>query len=114
MMLGARTLEAAIALIDRGVSADASQPGGDGYLLRTSDVARSVRYADYLDLPNVWAGNTGLHLSYIDNSAGGASNSITGKSDVLFYFTGLSTVPGLAGNSFRPGAIADHLTSFGG
>jgi uncharacterized protein (TIGR03790 family) len=114
MMLGASTLAAAKTLIDRGVRSDASLPTGDGYLLRTSDSARSVRYSDYLALPALWAGNSGLQLSYIDNSAGAASDSLTGKSSLLFYFTGLTKVPNLATNTFLPGAAADHLTSFGG
>jgi len=115
MMLGASTLAAAKTLIDRGVQADASLPTGDGYLLRTSDVNRSVRYTDYAALPSLWAGNSGLQLSYIDNSAGAASDGISGKSNVLFYFTGLAGVPpALASNSFRPGAMADSLTSTGG
>ena len=115
MMLGASTLAAARTLIDRGVQADASLPTGDGYLLRTSDVNRSVRYTDYAALPGLWAGNSGLQLSYIDNSTGAASDGISGKSNVLFYFTGLAGVPpALASNSFRPGAMADSLTSTGG
>ncbi|MEJ6006084.1 TIGR03790 family protein [Paucibacter sp. AS339] len=112
MMLGARTLDAARSLIDRGVRADASQPSGSGYLLRTSDAARSVRYGDYTGLPASWAGR--LQLSYTDNSAGAASDGIVGKADVLFYFTGKAVVPNLSSNSFLPGAAADHLTSFGG
>jgi uncharacterized protein (TIGR03790 family) len=114
MMLGASSLAAAKTLIDRGLRSDASQPAGDGYLLRTSDSARSVRYTDYTALPALWSANGGLQLSYIDNSAGAASDSLTGKSNVLFYFTGLAQVPNLASNSFAPGAAADHLTSFGG
>ena len=115
MMLGASTLAAAKTVIDRGVQADASLPTGDGYLLRTSDPNRSVRYTDYSALPGLWAGNSGLQLSYIDNSVGAASDGISGKSNVLFYFTGLAGVPpGLTSNSFRPGALADSLTSTGG
>jgi len=112
MMLGARTLDAARTLTARGLAADASLPGGDGYLLRSSDTLRSVRYTDQAALPAQWAGS--LALNYLDNAAGTGSNSISGKSNVLFYFTGLVQVPDLASNSFRPGAIADHLTSFGG
>lgn len=112
MMLGAASLTAAKTLIDRGVRADASQPGGDGYLLRTSDVARSVRFSDYTGLPAAWAGR--LQLNYSDNSAGAAADYIENKSDVLFYFTGLSKVPKLASIVFQPGAVADHLTSYGG
>jgi hypothetical protein len=114
MMLGSSSLAAAKLLIDRGVSADASYPTGDGYLLRSSDAARSVRYPDYAQLSTRWAGSTGLQISYIDNSTGGASDTVNNMSNVLFYFTGLTTVAGIASNSFRPGAAADHLTSFGG
>ncbi len=114
MMLGAKTWAAAKALIDRGVQADNTQPAGDGYLLRTSDTARNVRYTDYTPLPALWAGNSGLQLNYLDNSGGASANSISNKSNVLFYFTGLTTVPNIATNTFRPGAVADHLTSFGG
>jgi hypothetical protein len=112
MLLGATSLAAAKSLIDRGVRADASKPSGDGYLLRTSDAARSVRFPDYTGLPAAWAGR--LQLNYIDNSAGAAANYIENKTDVLFYFTGLGTVPKLASIGFRPGAVADHLTSTGG
>lgn len=112
MMLGARTVAAARELIERGLRADASQPMGEGFLLRTSDADRSARYPDYIALPAAWAGR--LKLNYLDNAAGGASNSIQDKRGVLFYFTGLETVPGLASLSFAPGAAADHLTSFGG
>lgn len=126
MMLGANTLigtttvtnanalAAAKSLIDRGVSADASYPNGDGYLLRTSDVNRNVRYADYSQLTTLWPGSSGLKVNYLDNSAGASSDTITGQSNVLFYFTGLTNVSGIASNTFRPGAAADHLTSFGG
>lgn len=39
---------------------------------------------------------------------------MTGKSDVLFYFTGFASVDQIATNQYLPGAIADHLTSYGG
>jgi len=114
MMLGATSLSAAQALIKLGVSADATYPPGDGYLMRTSDVQRSVRYSDYLTLPQLWTGNSGITLTYIDNAAGASSDSILNKKSVLFYFTGLTTVPNIASNTYRPGAIADSLTSFAG
>ena len=114
MLLGATSLSAAQVLINLGVSADATYPPGDGYLMRTSDAARSVRYSDYLNLPALWTSNPGITLNYIDNSAGAASDSISNKSGVLFYFTGLTTVPNIVTNSYRPGAIADSLTSSGG
>jgi uncharacterized protein (TIGR03790 family) len=33
---------------------------------------------------------------------------------VLFYFTGLAHVERIGTNRFLPGAVADHLTSYGG
>jgi len=113
MLLGARTLAAAQALIARGVAADASRPAGEGWLVRTTDVDRSVRWSDFATLPAAWSG--ALALNYVDNSAGPASaNSLSGKSGVLFYLTGLTQVASLATLQFRPGALADSLTSSGG
>jgi hypothetical protein len=57
---------------------------------------------------------TGLTLTYLDNSAGSGLDYIENETDVLFYFTGLTAVPALDTLTFRPGAAADHLTSFGG
>ena len=118
MMLGAATLDAALALINRGVAADGSQPTGTGYLLRTRDAARSVRYTDYLALPAAWASAPGLALRTLDGSVASAAELdvqfISHQRDVLFYFTGLASVPQLGSNQFLPGAAADHLTSFGG
>ena len=112
MMLGATSLAAAQALVQRGLAADASYPSGEGHLLRTSDAARSVRYTDWVSLPALWSG--GLTLNYRDNSSASASNTLDNASNVMFYFTGLAQVSGIASNSYRPGALADHLTSFGG
>jgi uncharacterized protein (TIGR03790 family) len=42
------------------------------------------------------------------------ADAIRDKADVLFYFTGRDRVEGLDTLGFVPGAIADHLTSFGG
>ena len=114
MMLGAATLEAAQALIARGVAADGSAPDGTGYLLRTSDVARSVRYPDYLTLPAAWATAPGLTLRYTDASAAGSTQTLSDQTGVLFYFTGLVKVGQLSSNRFLPGAAADHLTSYAG
>ena len=113
MLLGASTLDAARTLIARGVAADATRPAGDAWLVRTTDADRSVRWTDYVGLSAAWAGS--LALNYADNSSGPASaNSLSGKTDVLFYMTGLASVANLSSMQFRPGALADTLTSFGG
>lgn len=113
MLLGTTTLAAAQALINRGVAADATLPAGEGWLVRTTDADRSVRWPDFQPLPAAWG--SALRLNYVDNSAGPATaNSLSGRSGVLFYLTGLTQVANLSTLQFRPGALADSLTSVGG
>ncbi|RYE75127.1 MAG: TIGR03790 family protein, partial [Myxococcales bacterium] len=115
MMLAGTSVENVQALIDRGVSSDDTFPDGDGYFLRTTDVNRSARYADFQATVTKWASPGGpLTMTYLDNADGKGANQIKGEKDVLFYLTGLTTVPDIATNTYRPGAIADHLTSSGG
>lgn len=101
-------------LIARGVAADGTNPRGSGWFFRTTDAARSVRWSDFLlgTLPQ-WTPDGGLDLVYVDQLDGGAQ-ALTNEHDVLFYFQSLANVPGLATNTYRPGAVADHLTSYGG
>ena len=42
------------------------------------------------------------------------ADALRGKPDVLFYLTGAVSVPDIDTNHYRPGAVADHLTSSGG
>jgi uncharacterized protein (TIGR03790 family) len=117
MMLGAATLAEAQTLIARGLAADASWLGatpasGQALLVRTSDAQRSVRYTDFLSLPANPAAR--LTRNYIDNSSGQGSDFVVGETGVMFYFTGLLSVPGIDTLGWLPGAVADHLTSLGG
>ena len=82
--------------------------------MRTTDPDRSVRWPNLVQTQSDWAYDGGLQLEYIDNSANLAVNFIENKTDVMFYLTGLADVPQLASNSYLPGAVADHLTSYGG
>jgi uncharacterized protein (TIGR03790 family) len=112
MMLAATSSEGGMALVDRGVAADDTFPSGDGYLVRTTDMARSVRYPTFPGVVSEWEG--ALDFTYVDNADGSGENVITDTADVLFYFTGLARVASIETNTYLPGAIADHLTSFGG
>lgn len=114
MMLAATSLEHAQALVDRGVAADGTHPAGTGYLVRTTDAARSVRWRQMLAASEGWGGWDDLALLFIDNADGSGSNVVESANDVVLYFTGLADVPGIATNTYLPGAMADHLTSFGG
>jgi uncharacterized protein (TIGR03790 family) len=108
MLLAGVELADVEALIERGVAADASFPTGRGFLVQTSDAARAVRSPAFPAIVAEWQHEGGLELEHV------VADFIEDEPDVLFYFTGLVDVPALATNSYRPGAVADHLTSFGG
>jgi uncharacterized protein (TIGR03790 family) len=105
MLLAGQSVSEGKALIDRGVAADATFPGGTAYLLSTSDRARNTRAAGY---PLLEAIKPAVRVERLD------ADELRDRRDVLFYFTGLPAVAGLETLRFRPGAIADHLTSTGG
>jgi uncharacterized protein (TIGR03790 family) len=106
MMLAGSSLEQVRDMIDRGVEADASYPKGTAYLVSTSDKARNVRSHFYPLVVDTLGQRIKIQ---IENT-----NTLTGKNDVLFYFTGLTKVKKIDTNQFVNGAIADHLTSAGG
>lgn len=106
MVLGASTLQEAQALIRRGLDSEEGEGRGSAYLLSTSDKARNVRAAGYPQAREL----AGRWLPVRTP----VSDSLRGKDDVLFYFTGRERVDSISSNRFRPGAVADHLTSFGG
>lgn len=114
MMIAGAAADAAKAVIDRGVQADDTYPAGKGYLVRTTDTARSVRWPRFKATVEAWTHPDGLALEYVDDSSGSGKSPIQDQQGLLFYFTGLANVPAIETNQYRPGAIADHLTSFGG
>lgn len=106
MALAGRDFAAVKALIDRGVGSDGTRPAGTGYLVSTHDKNRNVRAAGFPGLIDRARGWVRLRLVEQDY--------VEGRDDVLFYFTGLASVPKLDTLRFVPGAMADHLTSVGG
>ena len=93
------------ALIDRGVAADGTHPPGVAYLIRTNDVTRNIRAAGYDEVESAFA----QKLRIADETAAAGAFP-----DAIAYFTGTSRVDELPRIGFRPGAVADHLTSTGG
>ncbi len=106
MMLAARSFENARLLIDRGRKSDGTAPAGRAYLVVTPDRARGTRAPRF---PAIRAALGDRLPIEILESAG-----IRQRYDVMFYFTGATTVPHLETLGFLPGALADHLTSQGG
>lgn len=106
MMLAARTQAQARNLIDRGVAADGSKPFGYVYLMDSPDKARNVRALQYADFQQRFGQTFPVHIE--------KGAELQDKTRVLMAVTGAATLKKMASNQFVPGAVADHLTSFGG
>ncbi len=111
MLLAARDVATAQAMIRRGVAADASlglrgAPPVEAYFLTTSDRARSARSGLFPPPGPLRRQGVEVHVE--------TTQAIDNARRVLIYQTGLAHVPGLDTLAWVPGALADHLTSFGG
>jgi len=95
------------ALIDRGVQSDAGVFRASAYYLTTSDINRNSR-APFFPPTGLVIPRAGLAIMNM------RSDKLVGARDVMIYQTGLANVDGLDTLGFLPGALADHLTSFGG
>lgn len=102
------SVSSAKALIDRGVLSGFSVNEGTAYFLKTADGARSKPRERFFpnDLSTVQSRKLFLRTLNVE--------SIQHKRDVMFYFTGQTSVAHLNTLNFLPGAVGDHLTSFGG
>ncbi len=116
MLLAGKTSDSAMALIDRGVAADRQLgkrgvPPASVVLVRTSDAARNVRAAWYPPMPGMGQADpllaVGAQLRVQDSAADVPAR-------VVLYQTGAVRVDNPAAIDWVPGALADHLTSFGG
>jgi uncharacterized protein (TIGR03790 family) len=106
MLLPTDDEELARRVILRGIAADSSAPPGTVYLVRTSDWARNVRARTYNDVS--------LSLGRFLTIVGGSPPPAGAIPGAIGYFTGAARVEELPRIQFRPGAVADHLTSKGG
>jgi uncharacterized protein (TIGR03790 family) len=111
MLLAANDAAAAEAMIRRGVDADGSLGLSGGlpahaYFVSTNDRARNVRSALFPPAGLLRRNGVEVHVE--------ATQAIEGAQRVLLYQTGLARVDKLDTLRWVPGALADHLTSFGG
>jgi uncharacterized protein (TIGR03790 family) len=106
MTIAASTVENARFLIDRGIQSDFTNPRAKAYLVQTKDKARNSRAPSFALAKRRFSSQ--LPVTIV------RSEGIHDKFDIMFYFTGTTTVPYLDSVGFLPGAIADHLTSSGG
>lgn len=106
MLLG--TLDPALAkvIIDRGKAADFSQPDGQVLLAISEDTARNVRQSQYSEVFREFSQHVKVRQ--------GTSDELGYQQDILLYSVGAKQADNLDKLRFLPGAVADHLTSFGG
>jgi uncharacterized protein (TIGR03790 family) len=114
MLLAADSVEAAMALIDRGVAADgrlhagaAAGPRARALMLATEDRARRVRMALYPPA-GIVPGAARLRVEHRPAAA------LPGADRVLVAMTGSVTVALDPPPRWLPGGLGDHLTSVGG
>lgn len=112
MQLAARSVPAAMAMIERGIASDhtlaagASEPAV-AYLAATPDANRNVRERLFPPAGPV-PGVAGFEVARV------RSDALPPMRRTLVYQTGLARVPTPLGGEWLPGALADHLTSAGG
>ncbi len=108
MLLPVTSIEAAKAVVDRGVLSEFSLNEANGYFLKTQDAARSRPREPFFPPDGMTVPSKKLTLHTLQQEA------LEKQSAVMFYFTGQKQVDYLLTNRYLPGAIADHLTSTGG
>ena len=109
-VLAATNLVVAKTLIDRSVQADNSSPTGTVYYLHTLDdrnfqwplFENSAFMARFLSIPQ--------QQSLLD----GYSYENSSKTDVVGLMVGQCCVVNPGAHTYRPGALAEHVTSYGG
>ena len=106
MLLPVDFVEEAKAVIDRGSVSGFSAPNASAYYLQTSEAARNSRAGFFP--PSGVVSQRKLTIKNIK------ADSLDGAKDIMVYQTGIARVAKLDTLHFLPGALADHLTSFGG
>lgn len=114
MLLASGSVEHAKALIDRGIASDQQLgkrgvPIASAVFVSTPDKARNVRAAAYP--PKRTFANAGFQIVRRDAADAADTKPLQ---RVVVYQTGLVRVPRPDAINWLTGALADHLTSFGG
>jgi uncharacterized protein (TIGR03790 family) len=110
MLLASRSVEEAKQVIDRGRRSSVGAVGGSratpqAVLVSTQDMARNVRARLYPKTPEFM----GVRVNLVNQP------TLHGELEsVVLFQIGAKHVEGIRAIAFIPGALADHLTSFGG
>lgn len=115
MLIAAQDVQAAKALIDRGVAADGTlglrgAPPVDAVFLTTAEAARNVRSRLYPPASDLTRAGVTLRVE----RAADFSAEIAGRAPLLLLQTGSARVDFLPQLKWVAGGLGDHLTSYGG
>jgi len=106
MLLPTESVAAAKSLIDRGVTSGFRPVPAGAYYLTTSEASRNSRAAFFPPAGRIEAKK--LDIKRLQAEA------LENANDIMFYQLGKASVDKLETLHFLPGALADHLTSYGG
>ncbi|WP_374582206.1 TIGR03790 family protein [Pseudoduganella sp.] len=106
MLLPAEPADVARAVAERGKAAGFRVPRAGAYFLHTSESTRNSRARFFPPSGALPAYKLTIHTLRQD--------VLEGAQDVMLYQTGMARVARLESLHFLPGALADHLTSYGG
>ena len=106
MLLPIDYVDEAKAVVDRGKASGFAVPAASAYYLTTSEGARNSRAPFFPP--------TGVVRQRKLTIKNMKADVLEGAQDVMVYQTGMAKVDKLDTLHFLPGALADHLTSFGG
>jgi uncharacterized protein (TIGR03790 family) len=98
--------ELARTLVDRGIASDGTRPPAGAYFVVTPDAPRNSRARFFPKSTRL--ASPPLNIVTL------RADALQDRTDVMFYLTGAADVPHLDTLRFLPGALADHLTSYGG
>jgi uncharacterized protein (TIGR03790 family) len=107
-------VEEVLALIERGAACDGTRPSGTVYLMEQLDVRARTRMP-YFDATLQALRALGRDAVILRAGEGGQDGLVPkAKTDILGLVAGCSDFDWAAsGSAFVPGALAEHLTSFG-
>jgi uncharacterized protein (TIGR03790 family) len=106
MLLPTDSVEQAEALIHRGIQSEFLVYPASAYFLITSDTTRNSRSSFFPR--STYLPTKKLTIKTV------RQDSLADVDNIMIYQTGMISVAGLESLHFRPGALADHLTSSGG
>ncbi len=106
MLLPTESVAAAKALIDRGVTGGFRPVPASAYYLTTSEATRNSRAAFFPPAGRIEAKKLDIQRRQAE--------ALENAGDIMVYQLGKASVDKLDTLRFLPGALADHLTSYGG